>query len=185
MSSITQVLQEFENGDEGAADRLLVLIYDELRSMAAWKMALERESQTLDATGLVHEAYLRMFRGEQSVGWQNRRHFFGAAAEAMRRILIESARRRNRLKRGGSQQRVELEDLHGISECPELLVALDESLSRLNDDDPASAEIARLRLFAGLTMDDAADCLQVSRATAYRNWSYARAWLQQSLADRD
>jgi RNA polymerase sigma factor (TIGR02999 family) len=182
MTGITQMLQALAGGDEDAAEQLLSLVYDELRELAAAKMARERSGHTLDATALVHEAWIRLAGQSGPQEWQNRRHFFAAAAEAMRRILIENARRRKRVRRGGAWQRIELsEDPLSTRMDPDELLAIDELLARLGQEDPAAAEIVKLRYFAGFTVDEAADCLGISRATAYRHWTYARAWLQCEL----
>lgn len=178
---VTQMLNAIERGEEGAADQLFALVYDDLRRMAKRKMVHESAGITLGATGLVHEAYLRLFNSAQETKWENRRYFFGAAAEAMRRILIDQARRRNRLKRGGDQVRVVLSDVTEVSDHPDLLLQVDDCLDRLKEEDPQAYEIARLRLYAGLSIDLAAEVLGCSRATAFRNWSYARARLQAEL----
>jgi RNA polymerase sigma factor (TIGR02999 family) len=178
MSDVTQILAAIEQGDRQAADRLLPLVYEQLRRLASQKLAQEKSGQTLQPTALVHEAYVRLIDVNTEPQWENRRHFFAAAAEAMRRILIENARRKQRLKHGGALQRVELrdEDLAGAGASDDLL-ALDEALARLEKDDPAKAELVKLRYFAGLTSEEAAAALGISRATAARYWTYARAWL--------
>jgi RNA polymerase sigma factor (TIGR02999 family) len=179
MSDVTRILSAIEQGDAQAADRLLPLVYDELRKLAAAKLAQERPGQTLDATALVHEAYLRLV-GDQHFDGQG--HFFAAAAEAMRRILINHARDRKRLKRGGGRIRLELLDQVGyLAEDPDLVLSLDELLTRLGDEDAPSARIAQLHLFGGLSIEQAGAALGVSRAVAYRNWKYARAWLRDAL----
>lgn len=177
MSDVTRILTAIEHGDVKAVNELLPLVYDELRRLAAQKMSQERPGQTLQATALVHEAYLRLV-GSEDWNWSGRTHFFAAAAEAMRRILIENARRKQRLKRGASQQRADLDDVYiAIEEPSEDLVALDEALAKLAAEDSIKAELVKLRYFAGLTIEQAAQMLGISRATADRYWSYARAWL--------
>jgi RNA polymerase sigma factor (TIGR02999 family) len=184
MSEVSRILQSIELGDPQAAGRLLPLVYDELRKLARSKMAQERPGQTLGATGLVHEAYLRLVGGDAEKRWDNRGHFFAAAAEAMRRILIENARRKSRERHGGGRRRVELTegDLASTAALDELL-ALDEALERLAADDAQAAELAKLRCFAGLSVEEAADVLGVSRATAYRTWTYASAHLKSALQE--
>ncbi len=178
MSDITLVLAGLNRGDRDSADDLLRLVYGELRRIAAWKMANESAAYTLQPTALVHEAWLRLTATDGAI-WQNRAHFFGAAAEAMRRILIDNARRRNALRRGGDLERVELADID--LEAPAIddarLLALDEALQKLAAEDPAKAELIRLRYYAGLTIEDAAATLGISEATAKRWWSFSRAWL--------
>lgn len=182
VSDVTQILTRIESGDPSAAEDLLPLVYDELRKLAAAKMALEKPGQTLQATAIVHEAYVRLVDVEKAQRWDSRRHFFAAAAEAMRRILIENARRKKSLKAGGAMAQVELDDAAADSTfAPEDLLALDESLARLAGEDPAAAELAKLRLFAGLSVEDAATSLGVSRTTGFRQWAYARAYLQSAL----
>lgn len=181
MHEVTQLLNAIDTGDDRAAAQLFPLVYEELRQLAARKMAREKAGQTLDATGLVHEAFLRLVGNEP---FANRRHFFGAAAEAMRRILVEAARRKARLKHGGQQQRqvVDLETLAASGADDELL-ALHEALARLAAHDPQKAKLVELRFFGGLTLADAADCLGISLSTADRAWRYARAWLYTAMAD--
>jgi RNA polymerase sigma factor (TIGR02999 family) len=189
MSDITRILAAVEQGDTHAAEQLLPLVYDELRKLAAHKMAQEAPGQTLQATALVHEAYLRLVAsGDASAPreqhWNSRGHFFAAAAQAMRRILVENARRKNRLKHGRQHQRVDLESGCLVSAAPSLdLVALDEALSRLAETEPAKAELVKLRFFAGLTMPEAAAALDISLATAERYWTFAKSWLYAELAD--
>lgn len=181
MHEITQILDALAHGDRQAAGQLLPLIYEELRRLAARKLAQEKPGQTLCATDLVHEAYLRLV-GDESHGWEGRAHFFAAAAEAMRRILIESARRKRRLKHGGDRQRVPLENITAAAAAPaDDLLALDEALVRLAEEDPIKARLVELRFFAGLSVEDAARCLGISRATADRYWAYARAWLYEQV----
>jgi len=176
MNDVTRILTAIEHGDVKAVNELLPLVYEELRRLAAQKMSQERPGQTLQATALVHEAYLRLV-GSEDRNWSGRPHFFAAAAEAMRRILIENARRKQRLKRGVDQQRVDLDEYIAIEESSEDMVALDEALAKLADEDSVKAELVKLRYFAGLTIEQAAQMLGISRTTADRYWSYARAWL--------
>jgi RNA polymerase sigma factor (TIGR02999 family) len=180
MSDITLILSAIEQGDSRAAEELLAIVYDELRHLAAQKLAHEKPGQTLDPTALVHEAYLRLFGNGAQPHWQDRRHFFGSAAEAMRRILIESARRKKRPKHGGDRRQVDLisQELADDTEPPENLLALDEALAKLTLEDSAAAELVKLRFFTGLSIEQAGEILGVSRATAYQHWNYARAWLR-------
>jgi RNA polymerase sigma factor (TIGR02999 family) len=182
MKEITQILSAIEVGDPAAAERLLPLIYDELRKLAATKLANEKPGQTLQATALVHEAYLRLVDTEQVQHWNSRGHFFMAAAEAMRRILIESARRKQQVGRGGDRQRIAIDAAEIAAEAtsPDLL-ALDESLDRLEQHDPLAAKLVKLRYFAGMTMPQAAETLGIPLRTAERNWTYARTWLHRDL----
>jgi DNA-directed RNA polymerase specialized sigma24 family protein len=222
---VTRILSQIESGNPAAAEKLLPLVYHELRKLAAAKLLQEQPGQTLQATALVHEAYLRLVaspgdrdpgtgdreersdvggqrsRGDKSIpdprdhrsaavpatpaGWNSRGHFFAAAAEAMRRIMVESARRKQRLKHGGQQQRVDLDSACAVTDGPSLdLLALDEALTRLAADEPAKAELVKLRYFAGLTMPQAATALGISLATAERYWTFAKSWLYTELADR-
>jgi RNA polymerase sigma factor (TIGR02999 family) len=182
MSDVTRLLQAIERGDSQATNDLLPLVYDELRKLAAQKLSHEKPGQTLQATGLVHEVYLRLVGGGSEQKWNSRGHFFAAAAEAMRRILIESARGKARGKRGGDWQRVDFEDLDVTSSVtPDQLVALDEAIDRLSLLDRLAGELIKLRYFAGLALDQAAAALDISTATAYRHWAYARAWLRNEL----
>ena len=182
MGDVTGILESIGRGDSGAAERLLPLVYDELRWVAAAMMAREKPGQTLQATALVHEAYVRLVDGEHAQRWDSRRHFLGAAAEAMRRILIEAARRKGRIKRGGNVDRVDLEDVPIECEVdPVDLLALDDALRKLDAEDPASAELVRLRYFAGLNHEEAAAVIGVSSVTANRTWRYARAWLRREM----
>ena len=177
MSDVTRILAAIEQGDARAADKLLPLVYEELRRLAAQKMSHEQPGQTLQATALVHEVYLRLV-GSDDRNWSGSTHFFAAAAEAMRRILIENARRKLRLKRGGARQKIDLEDESIVIEGPsEDIVALDEALAKLALEDPVKADLVKLRYFAGLTIEQAAKILNISKATADRYWSYSRAWL--------
>lgn len=179
MSDVTHILAQIESGDPLAADQLLPLVYDELRKLAAARMAQERPDHSLDATGLVHEAYLRLLGDQQ---FDNRGHFFAAAAEAMRRILVNHARDRNRHKRCGRQMRLELLDqANSLSDDPDLVMSLDQLLNGLAAEDADAAGIAQLHLFAGLSVGQAGDAMGQSRAAAYRNWKYARAWLRTEL----
>jgi RNA polymerase sigma factor (TIGR02999 family) len=180
---LTQILAAVASGEPQAADKLLPLVYEELRQVAAAKLAQERPGQTLQATALVHEAYLRLLGGEAE-SWQNRRHFFAAAAEAMRRILVERARRKRRLRHGGGRHRVEFDAEELAIEPPNVdLLALDEALDSLTAEDPVKADLVKLRFFAGLGEQEAAEVLGISRATAARHWAYSRAWLFDRLRD--
>jgi len=184
MSDVTRILASIEQGDPQASEQLLPLVYDELRKLAALRMAQEAPGQTLQATALVHEAYLRLVDVDKAQHWNSRGHFFAAAAEAMRRILVESARRKSRLKHGRDHQRVDLDSGCTLSVAPSLdLVALDEALSRLAEFDAAKAELVKLRFFAGLTMPEVAAALDISQATAERYWTFAKSWLYAELAD--
>jgi RNA polymerase sigma factor (TIGR02999 family) len=179
MSEVTRILSAIDQGDPHAAEQLLPLVYDELRKLAATKLAQEKPGQTLQATALVHEAYLRLVDVDQAQRWNSRGHFFAAAAEAMRRILVENARRKNAEHRGGDWKRIELTEAEvATSSSPERLLLLDDALGSLTREDPAAAEVAKLRLFAGLPVEEAGKVLGISRATAFRHWTYARAWLQ-------
>jgi len=178
MNEVTRTLSAIERGDPQAASQLLPLVYDELRHLAAHNLAREAPGQTLDATALVHEAYLRLVGHGAEHHWDSRRHFFAAAAESMRRILIENARRKRRPKHGGGRQRVELDQIHLADQTPpDDLLALDEALSKFAAEEPAKAELVKLRYFAGRSLDEAAELLGISRATAKRWWAFARAWL--------
>jgi RNA polymerase sigma factor (TIGR02999 family) len=182
MSEVTRILSAIELGDPHAPEQLLPLVYDELRRLAAQRLAQERPGQTLDATGLVHEAYLRLVDDDQAQQWNSRGHFFAAAAEAMRRILVESARRKGRLKRGGDRRRLDVADHEPAVAGPDLdVLAVDEALSELASQHPEKAELVKLRYFAGLTLAEAASALGFSPATADRHWRYARAWLARRL----
>jgi RNA polymerase sigma factor (TIGR02999 family) len=180
MSDVTCILAAIDNGDPQAGEQLLPLVYDELRKLAAQKLAQEKPGQTLQATALVHEAYLRLVGPDQSRSYKDRNHFFVAAATAMRRILIDNARRKQTRKRGGEVQRQPLEEA-AAPELDEDLLALDEALKKLAATDPAKAQLVELRYFAGLTGDQAAQVLGISPTTADRHWAYARAWLQAEI----
>ena len=181
MSDVTRILNAIERGDVEATDQLLPLVYEELRLLAAQKLGQEAPGQTLQPTALVHEAYLRLV-GDAEHGWKSRGHFFGAAAEAMRRILIENARRKHRFKRGGDQQRLDVDEAQIAIEGPSQdLLALDEALVRLEAADKTKADLVKLRYFAGLTLEQAAEVLEMSPSTAKRHWTYARAWLYKAV----
>ena len=185
MSDVTRILTAIEQGDVRAADELLPLVYEELRRLAAVKMSRELPGQTLQPTALVHEAYLRLVEDEPQ-NWNSRGHFFAAAAEAMRRILIENARRKQRYKHGGGQHRIDLEDADITIDDPSTdIIALDEALIKLGEEDRIVAELVKLRYFAGLTLEQTANILGVSRRTADRYWAYARAWLYQEINKAD
>ena len=185
MSDITRILQEVRDGKHRATDKLLSAVYDELRRLAAGKLSHERPGQTLQATALVHEAYMRLLGGE-ALHFENSAHFFGAAAEAMRRILVESARRKARLKRGGKFRRRELDDADVITNSdPTDLIALDDALNKLAHEDEVKAELVKLRYFAGLTVEQAGQVLGISRATADRYWTFARTWLYKEISGFD
>ena len=184
MNEVTRILNAIEQGDRHASDELLPLVYDALRRLAAEKMAHESPGQTLQATALVHEVYLRLVDAENAPQWESRGHFFAAAAEAMRRILINRARDKNRLKRGGAGKRLNLDHLTVVDTASDDdLVALDEALEKLAQENKACAELVRLRFFAGLTQEEAAAALGVARRTADRRWAFPRAWLYQALND--
>jgi RNA polymerase sigma factor (TIGR02999 family) len=182
MSDVTRILSQIEAGDPAAAEQLLPLVYDELRKLAAAKLAHEKPGQTLQATALVHDAYLRLVSGAEAQRWETRGHFFAAAAEAMRRILVENARRKRSLKAGGGMTRVDFDQAAvAIDPEPDDLLALEEALTRLAREDAAAAEVAKLRLCAGLTVDDASQAIGISRTTGFRHWTYARAFLQAEM----
>ena len=182
MSEITHILSAVEHGDPHAAEQLLPLVYAELRQLAAQKLALEKPGQTLQATALVHEAYLRLVDAEQAQHWNSRGHFFAAAAEAMRRILVEGARHKKSLKSGGGRNRQGLADLDfAAMEEPDDLLDLDEALAKLAAADREAAELVKLRFFAGLSMEQAAEVMGISRRTAQYLWAYARSWLRSEL----
>jgi len=182
MSDVTRILSAIDAGDPHAADQLMPLVYDELRQLAAAQLACEKPGQTLDATALVHEAYMRLVGDLQ---FADRRHFFRVAAEAMRRILIDHARQKRRKRHGGDRERVPLSDVEVAAKAPaEELLALDEALDRFTAKDPVKAELVKLRYFAGLSEEEAAAALGISRATASRYWTYARAWLINALDEK-
>jgi RNA polymerase sigma factor (TIGR02999 family) len=184
MSDVTRILSAIEQGDPHAAEQLLPLVYDELRRLAAEKLANEPPGQTLQATALIHEAYLRLVDVDQPQLWNGRGHFFAAAAESMRRILVESARKKKRLRHGGGRRRVDLQEAVSLADSPpDDLLALDEALTRLAAREPAKAELVTLRYFAGLSIDEAADLMHISRTTAKRYWAFARAWLLAEIDD--
>ena len=186
MNDVTRILAAVEKGDAGAAEQLLPLVYDELRKLAAVRLAGEKPGQTLQATALVHEAYLRLVGPGEEPRWNSRGHFFGAAAEAMRRILINRARDKLRHKRGGGWKRLDLDRLTVADQAAdEELVALDDCLERLAQEDAACAELVKLRFFAGLSQEEAAAALGMPRRTADRSWAYARAWLCEALSADD
>ena len=185
MTDATRILSAIEQGDQRAAEHLLPLVYDELRRLAAQRLAQEKPGQTLQPTALVHEAYLRLVDVEQARHWDSRGHFFAAAAEAMRRILVESARRKKRGKHGGHLQRLALEDRDVPVQPPaDDILALDDALTRLAETDPEAARVVQLHFFAGLPIEQVAETLGVSRATAYRQWAYARARLRSAIDER-
>jgi RNA polymerase sigma factor (TIGR02999 family) len=185
MSEVTQILNAIQQGDPHAAEQLLPLVYDELRKLAAQKLAREKPGQTLDATALVHEAYLRLVDTAATPHWDDRSHFFAAAAEAMRRILVESARRKQGLKHGGGRAREPLADDWPAPERPERLLAVDEALDRLATVHPQAAELVKLRYFAGFSNAEAASFLGLSPRKATQVWAYARAWLLEELGNGD
>jgi RNA polymerase sigma factor (TIGR02999 family) len=181
MTEVSRILSAIEQGDPAAAERLLPLVYDELRQLAAQRLAHERPGQTLQATALVHEAYVRLV-GRGAARWDSQGHFFAAAAEAMRRILIDRARAKRTAKHGGGRQRLDIDALDLATRAtPDELLAVDDALAKLADNDPAAARLVELRYFAGLTVDEAGKALGMSTATAYRHWKYARVWLQAEL----
>jgi RNA polymerase sigma factor (TIGR02999 family) len=182
MTEITQILSAIEQGDPKAAEQLLPLVYDELRRLAAQKMAQEAPGQTLEATALVHEAYLRLVDVKQVQRWDSRGHFFAAAAEAMRRILIDNARRKGRLKHGGAHRRVDLASAEAISlASPDELLIIDDAIAKLAGEEPDAAQLVKLRYFAGLSVEDAAEMMGIARSSAYEHWTYARAWLHHEI----
>lgn len=184
MSEVTRILSELELGDPATAERLLPLVYEELRALASQKLAREAPGQTLQATALVHEAFLRISQGSDSTSWRSRAHFFAAAAEAMRRILVDNARRKQALKRGGGGQRLSLEEVNiGFDSHAEEVLAIDDALSRLAEEDPQAARLIQLRFFGGLSIEEAAEAVGVSRSSAYEHWAYARVRLKTLLDD--
>jgi RNA polymerase sigma factor (TIGR02999 family) len=183
MADVTQILSRIESGDRAASEQLLPVVYKELRKLAAQRLAQEKPGQTLQATALVHEAYVRLVDGEKVQQWDSRGHFFSAAAEAIRRILIERARRRATIKHGGNLQRIELEDHLAVDdEQSGDLIALDEALCELEKHDPQAAQLVKLRYFAGFSHQQAADAMQISRRAADRLWALAKAWLYQRIS---
>jgi RNA polymerase sigma factor (TIGR02999 family) len=186
MTDVTQILSRIESGDFTAAEQLLPLVYDELRQLAAHRLAQEQPGQTLQATALVHEAYVRLVDGEQTQHWNSRGHFFGAAAEAMRRILVDQARHKRSQRGGGNFQRIELSSVEpAVGANPLDMLALDEALHQLASRDPRAAKLVKLRFFAGLTVSEAAQALSVSVATAENEWAYAKSWLKLQLSTSD
>jgi RNA polymerase sigma factor (TIGR02999 family) len=186
MDDVSRILSAIDQGDPHAAAQLLPLVYYELRKLAADRMAQEKPGQTLQATALVHEVYLRLVDVEQAQHWDSRGHFFAAAAEAMRRILVESARKKKRHRHGGGRRRVDLQEAVSLADSPhDDLLALDEALTRFAAREPAKAQLVKLRYFAGLSIDEAADLMRISRTTAKRYWSFARAWLLAEIGDAE
>lgn len=186
MNEVTRILNAVNRGDRHAASELLPLLYEELRKLAAARLAHEPAGHTLQATALVHEAYLRLVGGEEEQDWENRGHFFAAAAEAMRRILIDNARRKLRVRHGGEFERIELPaELPECNDHPERLIELDEALTRLATEDTVAAEVVKLHFFAGLSLEEVGAILGMSRASAYRQWAYARSWLKSELEEEN
>ena len=184
MSDVTRILGQIEQGDQSASERLLTLLYDELRRLAARKLAQEKPGQTLQTTDLVHEAYMRLVNPGERQNWNSRGHFFAAAAEAMRRILVEQARRKASLKHGGGRKRVELDEAFLASDdASSDVMAISDALERLHQEDPRKAELVKLRYFAGLTIAEAAEAMNISHATAERYWAYSRLRLFQWIKD--
>jgi RNA polymerase sigma factor (TIGR02999 family) len=184
MHEVTRILTAIEQGDPHAAEQLLPLVYEELRKLASGKLAQEKAGQTLEATALVHEAYLRLVEVENPHNWDGRGHFFAAAAEAMRRILVENARRKKRAKHGGDRKRVDLDSRIAFDQEPDDLLALDEALGRLAAHDASAADLVKLHFFAGVPIEQAGEALGLSRTSAYRLWAYARAWLRAEVEGR-
>jgi RNA polymerase sigma factor (TIGR02999 family) len=185
MSEVTRILSAIEQGDPQAAVQLLPLVYDELRKLATQRLGEEKPGQTLQATALVHEAYLRLVGVSEEQHWNSRGHFIAAAAEAMRRILVENARRKKTEKHGGGRKRIDLSQAEPLTLAdPDAILDLDEVLTILAAEDAEAAAVAKLRIFAGLSVEDAAQALSVSRANAYRQWAYARAWLHARLGEK-
>ena len=182
MTDVTQILSEIEHGDPAAAERILPLIYDELRKLAAAKLANEKPGQTLQATALVHEAYLRLVDTDKLRAWNSKGHLFAAAAEAMRRILVDNARRKQSIKGGGEHVRVELDDHLATTGRPIDLIALDEAMDKLAEQDARKAELVKLRFFGGLSIREAAVALDISESTADADWAFAKAWLKLQMA---
>lgn len=185
MPDVTQILSRIESGDPAASAQLLPLVYEELRRLAATRLAQEKPGQTLQATALVHDAYLRLVNTQEAQEWNSRGHFFAAAAEAMRRILIEGARRKQRHKHGGHRQRLDLNECDlADAAADDRLLAIDEALDRFAEHDPQAAELVKLRFFAGFSITEAAEVLGMSRTSAYEHWTYARAWLRCEIEDQ-
>ena len=186
MTDVTLILGQIESGDPSAANQLLPLVYDELRKLAAARLAHEKPGQTLQATALVHEAYVRLVDGDAARRWNSRGHFFAAAAEAMRRILIENARRKSGQKHGGDLRRVALDQVEPAGpEDPEQFLAIDEALAELERLDPQAGQLFKLRYFAGCSVEEGGEILGISRAAAYRHWTFARAWILKRLLPGD
>jgi RNA polymerase sigma factor (TIGR02999 family) len=186
MSDVTRILTAVEQGDPQAAEQLLPLVYDELRRLATAKMAHEKPGQTLQATALVHEAYLRLMDGLKAQRWNSRGHFFAAAGEAMRRILVENARRKQRVCQGRNRERGDYLNVpQPVGPEPETILAIDEAVTRLAEDDPVAANVVKLHVFAGMTLEETGEALGISRATVYRQWAYARSILRLALRDLD
>jgi RNA polymerase sigma factor (TIGR02999 family) len=182
MNDVTRILSAIEQGDRQPAKELLPLVYDELRKLAAAKLAQEKPGQTLQATALVHEAYIRLVDVDKAQEWDSRGHFFAAAAEAMRRILVDRAREKGSAKRGGTLKRLDIDAVDLATKAtPDQLLAIDDALAKLARQDPCAAKLVELRYFAGLTVDEAGKALGISTASAYRNWNYARVWLHGEL----
>ena len=186
MTDVTRILSDIEQGDPAAAEQLLPLVYEELRKLAAQRLVNEKPGQTLQATALVHEAYIRLVDVDKAQRWNSRGHFFGAAAEAMRRILVEKARQKETLRAGGDMERVELESVDRVvSEESVDFIALNDALERLEAEDPRKAQLVKLRFFAGLTIPATAELLGVATSTAIADWAYAKNWLRLELAEMD
>ena len=186
MSEITRILSQIGEGDPNASAKLLPLVYEELRKLARSKLAQENPGHTLQATALVHEAYLRLVDQENPQDWNSKGHFFKSAGEAMRRILVENARRKQRVRHGGELRRVELADRAGKhTPDPATILAVDEAVAKLSETDEAAADVVKMHFFAGFTLEETADVLGIARATVYRHWAYARAYLRIALSDGD
>ena len=183
MTDVNSIFDAIGRGEQQASEQLLPVLYQELRRLAADMLAREPAGQTLEATALVHEAYVRLADADEEQTWKHRGHFFAAAAEAMRRILVEQARRKRRVRHGGEHHRVEMDDERLVCSVPsDQLLALDEALGRLGQEEPEKSQLVKLRFFAGMSIEEAAEVLGISRATASRNWTYARAWLHDALS---
>ena len=184
MTDVTRILNQIDNGDPSAADKLIPLVYEELRALARQRLSNEKPGQTLDATALVHEAYLRLIGCDKDLDWDNRGHFFAAAAESMRRILVEIARRKQSVKHGGDRQRVDLDAVFPlVNAAPDALLAFEEAFSNLEREEPEKAQLVKLRYNAGCSLNEAAAAMNISRATAKRYWSFSRAWLFDQLTE--